>query len=70
MLNSNGRISRAKALALVTTNLERALGLRRRWGQLRDIVIYSGGGVFDVESKVVGVLSPYRRVLEKFVCDG
>jgi hypothetical protein len=68
-LNSNGRISRAKALALVTTNLERALGFPRRWGHLRDIVIYRGGGVFDVESKVVGVLSPNRRVLETFVCD-
>ncbi|KAM6500145.1 hypothetical protein JOM56_003159 [Amanita muscaria] len=67
--NSNGKISPGQAIALVTTNLEHALGLERRWNVLRDIAIYKDGGVFDVESKVYGILSVRKRVLETFACE-
>ncbi|PFH48338.1 hypothetical protein AMATHDRAFT_65765 [Amanita thiersii Skay4041] len=54
MLNSNGEISRSQAIELVTVNLEQALGFV---GQREAIVAYQGGSVFDMESKVVGVVS-------------
>ncbi|KAF8630433.1 hypothetical protein AX17_005410 [Amanita inopinata Kibby_2008] len=66
-LNSNGKISKAQALSLATTNLERALGLDKVH-TLRDIVAYRGGSMFDMQSKVVGVISPGRKVLETFGC--
>ncbi|PFH48493.1 hypothetical protein AMATHDRAFT_5747 [Amanita thiersii Skay4041] len=68
MLNSNGKISKSQALALVTVNLERALGVDPKLIGWRDIVAYRGGSVFDMESKVLGVASKRRRVIETFGC--
>ena len=65
-LESNGTISASQAFALTSSNLERALGLTRRRFEIPDLVIYYGGGVFDFESKVIGVISAARRVIDLF----
>ncbi|KAF5323787.1 hypothetical protein D9619_012926 [Psilocybe cf. subviscida] len=65
-LDSNGTISRTKALSLVSTNLHKALGYERPKYSIPDIVMYHGGGILDFQSKVVGVISATRRVIELF----
>lgn len=71
-LESHGKIDRRTALALVTTNLERALGVDAgakspgREAMKQELVAYKGGDVFDLESKVVGVVSAERGVIELF----
>jgi hypothetical protein len=54
LLSSIGFIDRT-ALALVTTNLEKALGVQREMPQ--DLVAYLGRDVLEFETKVVGVIS-------------
>ena len=67
-LESNNRISRADARALVSTNLERLLGVdeavARRGGG--DLVAYRGGGPFELAGKPVAVVSPERGLVELF----
>jgi hypothetical protein len=65
-LESNGTISKTQALALATTNLHKALGLIRRRFTVPDLVLYAGGGLLDLESKVVGVISAERGIVEVF----
>ncbi|KXN85953.1 hypothetical protein AN958_10661 [Leucoagaricus sp. SymC.cos] len=70
-LNSFGEIGPWKALALVTINLERALGGARRHGRkvdgtVADLVVYEGGGWMDFESRVVGVVSSEREITDLF----
>ncbi|KAF9569103.1 carbohydrate esterase family 9 protein [Agrocybe pediades] len=65
-LEANGRISREKAYALVTTNLEKLLGVRSVEGQSGDLVVYHGGDIFDFSSKVVGVVSPSSKWVDLF----
>lgn len=68
-LEANGTLSRAQTIALATTNLDRALGLDSPKLRLRtppDIVAYKGGGVLDMNSKVVGVLSPRKKTVVLF----
>ena len=65
-MESNGTILESEAFALVSSNLEQALGLTRRRFDIPDLVMYRGGGVFDFESKVVGVVSSERKVVELF----
>ncbi|KAG1759286.1 hypothetical protein EDD22DRAFT_956049 [Suillus occidentalis] len=55
LLTSNGYIDRTTALALATTDLEKALGVQREMPQ--DLVAYHAGDVFEFEAKVVGVIS-------------
>jgi hypothetical protein len=63
-LESNGQIGKAQAIALATTNIEKALGLSSSaW---HDIVAFSGGDIFDFRSKVVGVVSAQRRIVDIF----
>ena len=64
-LESNGTIDQSQAFAFVSTNLERALGLTRRF-KIPDLVMYRGDGVFDIESKAVGVVSSARKVVVLF----
>lgn len=64
-MESNGTIHQSQAFALVSSNLERALGLTRKV-EVPDLVMYRGGGVFELESKVVGVVSSARKVVELF----
>ncbi|KAF8958055.1 hypothetical protein BDZ97DRAFT_1950338 [Flammula alnicola] len=65
-LESNGTISKSQALALASTNLHKALGLVRPLFSIPDLVMYRGGGLLDFESKVVGVMSAERAVVELF----
>jgi len=65
-LETNGRISEEKAYALVTSNLERLLGIRGIDDQSSDLVVYHGGSIFDFSSKVAGVISPSRGLVDLF----
>ncbi len=69
-LESHGQIDRQTALALVTINLEKALGVGARSRSPErmagDVVVYKGGSVFDLESKIVGVISAGRGVVDFF----
>lgn len=66
-LESNGRISQDQARALVSTNLERLLGVEEAVGRGGgDLVAYRGGGPFDFAGKVVAVVSPERGLVELF----
>lgn len=66
-LESNGRISRDQARALVSTNLERLLGVDRSVGRNGgDLVAYRGGDQFDFTGKPVAVVSPERGLVELF----
>lgn len=56
LLESNGTITKSQALALVTTNLENALGVGDSAQELDELVLYLGGGIFEMKSKVVGVV--------------
>ncbi|KAJ7448132.1 hypothetical protein FB451DRAFT_1411472 [Mycena latifolia] len=47
--------------ALSTTNLDKVLGLEGE-----DLVIYQGGGSFNLESTVLGVVSGRRAVLDLY----
>ncbi|KAJ7452320.1 hypothetical protein FB451DRAFT_1374163 [Mycena latifolia] len=47
--------------ALSTTNLDKALGLEGE-----DMVMYQGGGLLDLESKVLGVVSGRRAMVDLF----
>lgn len=63
-LESHGVIGEKQAIALATTNLEKALGLDLRG--VRDIVAYKGGGMMELSSKVAAVISPGRRTVDLF----
>ncbi|KAF9449461.1 hypothetical protein P691DRAFT_853918 [Macrolepiota fuliginosa MF-IS2] len=67
-LNSFGEIGRWRALALITINLERALGAgKHRWGLVpSELVAYEGGDWMGFESKVVGVFSNEQGTAELF----
>lgn len=55
-LNAGGQLSREEAITLVSSNLEKLLGLNPH--EQPDMVAYSSGDVLDFHSKVVAVLSP------------
>ncbi|KAI0065899.1 composite domain of metallo-dependent hydrolase [Artomyces pyxidatus] len=61
---SNGRISPEQALALGSVNLERLLGIDQALEANGDMVAYVGGGPLDMGSKVVGVVSGGRGVVD------
>ncbi|GLB34476.1 putative carbohydrate esterase family 9 protein [Lyophyllum shimeji] len=61
-LESNGTISKTQAIRLATTYLNRALGAT----SVPDLVAYRGGSLFDFESKIVGVVSLQRGIIELF----
>ena len=64
-LELNGEISKADALALVSVNVERLLGVKTD-GLESDLVATSGGDLLDL-SKVVGVISPRRGIVDLLV---
>ncbi|KAF7312947.1 Composite domain of metallo-dependent hydrolase [Mycena kentingensis (nom. inval.)] len=63
-LDANDTIDYATALALVSTNIDKALGLRRDAAQ--ELVVLQGGGLFDLESKVIGIVSPRGGAVDLF----
>ncbi|KAI0050216.1 hypothetical protein FA95DRAFT_1640562 [Auriscalpium vulgare] len=62
--DAGGRLSPDQALELASVNLERLLGIDRALDGQRDIVAYEGGGPLDLSSKVVGVVSIGRGVVD------
>jgi hypothetical protein len=64
-LSSNGTIDRTTALALATTNVEKALGIHDNMPQ--DLVAYAGGDIFDFEAKVVAAISAQLGRTDVFV---
>ena len=65
-LEADGRISRRQQYDLVTGNLEKLMGLEGWIGGDGDLVVYQGGGAFNMSSKVVAVASPRHGSLELF----
>ncbi|KAJ6512303.1 hypothetical protein DFH09DRAFT_1197532 [Mycena vulgaris] len=65
-LDADGAIDYSTAMALASTNMDRALGLDSADIGGEDLVIYQGGGIFDLESKVLGVASGRRAVVDFF----
>ncbi|CAK5276446.1 unnamed protein product [Mycena citricolor] len=63
-LDSNGTIGYAAAHALFSTNLERALGISDSHGA--DLVVLQAGGLMDLESKIVGVVSERKGHVRLF----
>ncbi|KAI0367317.1 carbohydrate esterase family 9 protein [Pilatotrama ljubarskyi] len=59
-LESNGTISKADAIALASTNVEKLLGVKTLQG---DLVATQGGDLLEL-SKVVAVISPRRGVVD------
>ncbi|CAK5281395.1 unnamed protein product [Mycena citricolor] len=64
-VNSAGVIDRATALAMASTNVDRALGLEAE-RRTEELVAYRGGGLFDMASKVVAVVSERRGAVVQF----
>ncbi|KAL1703300.1 hypothetical protein EV121DRAFT_281199 [Schizophyllum commune] len=60
LLESDGRLSKEHALALASTNVEKLLGAKLSG----DLVATRGGGLLDFGSKVVGVVSAERGVID------
>ncbi|KAG6854875.1 hypothetical protein C0991_012065 [Blastosporella zonata] len=67
VLESNGRISEREMHALAYTNLPKLLGVREidEASHIEgDMVAFDGGGIFDLSSKVVAVISPGRELVD------
>lgn len=60
MLESDGQISEAEALAMASTDINKLLGVKGSG----DLVATRGGGLLEFESKVVAVLSSARAVVD------
>ena len=59
-IDAGGDISRAKAMAIGSTNIEKLLGGKVEAAAVQDLVATEGGDLLDFGSKVVAVLSPRR----------
>ncbi len=62
-LDANGEISKTDALALASVNLEKLLGIKTHSVQ-GNLIATSGGDLLEFSSKVVGVISPRRGVVD------
>ena len=65
-IEAGGIISRTDAIALASTNTEKLLGVDPETARLGDLVATEGGDMLDIQSKVVGVISPRRGQVELF----
>lgn len=65
-MNSGSDIDQKQALAMGSTNVELALGLEATALGRDELVAYRGGEIFDMESKVVGVVSARREAVVLF----
>ena len=62
-LEAHGEISKAEALALASVNLEKLLGVEPDHSR-NDLVATRGGTLLDFQSRVVGLISPRRGVVD------
>ncbi|KAI0797049.1 hypothetical protein C8Q75DRAFT_710125 [Abortiporus biennis] len=65
-LEADGRLTKAQTYELVTTNLEKMFGIADWIKQDDALVIYDGGDIFSLESKVIGIASPSKGNVEFF----
>ncbi|KAF7341304.1 Composite domain of metallo-dependent hydrolase [Mycena venus] len=65
-LDANGSIDYATALAICSTNIEKALGVNTQAKDGDELVVFQGGDIFDFESKVIGVVSAKKTTVEFF----
>ncbi len=65
-LDSHGSIDTRRRYELVTTNLEKLMGIDGWIGDDGELVVYEGGDAFNMSSKVVAVASPRRGVVDTF----
>ena len=63
-IQAAGQISKSQALAIASTNTEKLLGIAPETALLNDLVVTQGGDLFDMESKVIGIVSPLREQVE------
>ncbi|KAH9930391.1 carbohydrate esterase family 9 protein [Amylocystis lapponica] len=63
-LDAGGDISKAQALALGSTNVETLLGGEVEIENLRELVVTEGGDLLDMESKIVAIISPRRKLVD------
>ena len=63
-LESGDTISKAQAIALVSTNVEKLLGIERDPDET-ELVVTTGGDLLEY-SKVIAVISPSRGVVDIF----
>jgi hypothetical protein len=60
-VNSGGALDKETALGLISTNLEKLLGLEL---EEQEMVVWREGDVFDLHSKVVAVISKRREQVD------
>jgi hypothetical protein len=65
-LDSNGSIDYSTALALASTNIEKALGVKSLTRDADELVVFQSGDMFDFESKVIGIISARKTAVEFF----
>jgi hypothetical protein len=58
-------VNKRQAYALASTNLDRLLGIEHD-SEDADLVVFEGGNMFDLSSKVVAVVSPQRGLVDLF----
>ncbi|KAF8207208.1 hypothetical protein K438DRAFT_1714110 [Mycena galopus ATCC 62051] len=63
-LESGDSISKAAALAMASSNIEKLLGVRS--GSNREFAVTRGGDLFSLESKVIAIVSSKRGVVDLF----
>ena len=65
-IDAGGEISKAQAIAMGSTNVEKLLGGRveAEPEDARDMVVTAGGDILDFESKVIAVVSSRRKVVD------
>lgn len=66
VLESNGRVSEYQAYSLVTRDLEKLLGIRGIDDDSSELVVFEGGSMFNITSKVAAIISPTRGLIDIF----
>jgi hypothetical protein len=59
-------MSKAQALALGSVNIQKLLGVKAMYSEASDLVATEGGDLLEMESKVVAIISPRRRLVDLF----
>lgn len=62
-IEAGGNISKEKAFAIGSVNLQRLLGVEVNDGEM-DLVATRGGDLLELSSKVVAVISPLRKSVD------
>ncbi|KIK81164.1 hypothetical protein PAXRUDRAFT_15392 [Paxillus rubicundulus Ve08.2h10] len=63
-LEAGGKLSRKQAIKLVSTNLQKLLTGSVASAEMSDLIALEGGDIFDLETKVVAIISPLQRSVD------